>query len=153
METITLNINKAEVWEEVAKISSYSGATSTEDSAYDRVFFTDANKDDLQRFFTDSAVVAEEQLKELLVDSKDTDKLYTLTIEVSKQYDASLTPGVITSLTSYFINSIISRWFLLANKAEVELYANESATMLLDALKKIYHRRRPTPPTRSNSKD
>ena len=66
---IELNVKKNEVLEEVAKTSSYSGSKMTEDEgAYERIFTTDADREMLERFWSESQVAVCEAMKKFLAD-------------------------------------------------------------------------------------
>ena len=85
---IELNIKKNEVLEEVAKTSAYSGSKMTEDEgAYERIFTTDADREMLERFWSESQVAVCEAMKKFLADEGETDDGYTVSLELSKSFD------------------------------------------------------------------
>jgi hypothetical protein len=67
---------------------------------------------------------------------------------VSRSYDTILNASVQSALKSYFISAIVGRWYKFANKAEADGYLSDAALMLVDALRKLYSRKRPMRPNR-----
>ena len=54
MNEKTLTTDKNDVYEEVAKTTSYAGAKTDDATAYDKIFTTDADKEMLERFWQES---------------------------------------------------------------------------------------------------
>lgn len=69
METITVQIFKDDVYEEVAKATDYTGAKliDGDEGARDRILATDSDLSDLGRFWEESVLATNERLKEMLV--------------------------------------------------------------------------------------
>ena len=69
---VTLDIYKDEVYTEVAQTSSYTGAKMDDDAnAYERIFTTDEDKSQLERFWNESCVTFCEIMKRYLVSELD----------------------------------------------------------------------------------
>lgn len=69
---VTLDIYKDEVYTEVAQTSSYAGAKMDDDpNAYERIFTTDEDKSQLERFWNESCVTFCEIMKRYLVSESD----------------------------------------------------------------------------------
>ncbi len=150
MNTIELHIYKTQVWDEVAKAAAYTGDKMIGDeTAYERIMLTDEDAKVLQRFWEETVSVANDQLKEMLLNSSTVSGDYSVTLEVSRAYDVNLTPSVEASLRSYFISAIVSKWYMFANKGEAEAYATEALAMMNDVLRKLYSRKRPQRPKRN----
>ena len=152
MKNIELKINKARVYDEVAKTTSYTGAKMQGDkSAYDRIFTTDADREMLERFWVEACNGATEQFKPFLVSVTDQpmshgvelEKDYVVELELSNNFDESLTGSIETSLFSYFVALIVSKWYKFANKDESESYGGDAAGAIDDVMKKIYYRKKP----------
>lgn len=150
MPTITLTVNKAEVWDEVAKTSGYTGdkMTDTDEKAYERIMITDEDQKSLQRFWEEAVAVANDQLKEMLESASPMNSDYNVSLHVSNSYDQVLNPSVQATLTSYFISAIVGRWYKFCNKSEAADYFTEAAAMMDDVLRKLYSRKRPRRPNR-----
>lgn len=151
MIEIALHIDKANVYDEVAKTTSYTGAKMTEDEgAYNRIFTTDADRQMLERFWCEACDGATEQFKQFITavstqsEEDSTDKDYDVTLELSNSYDTNLNDSVETSLFSYFVSYIVSRWYKFTNKSEAESYFNDAVGMMDDIRRKIYYRKKPT---------
>lgn len=150
MASITLNVNKADVWSEVAKTSGYTGdkMTDTDKNAYERILITDEDQNSLQRFWEEAVAVANDQLKEMLEMASPMNSDYNVTLNVSRSYDTVLNASVQAALTSYFISAIVGRWYKFSNKSEADSYLSEAANMMDDVLRKLYSRKRPRRPNR-----
>lgn len=152
MNVITLTVNKANVYDEVAKTTSYAGAKMQgDDSAYDRIFTTDDDRMMLERFWAEACAIATEQFKPFLtsVNSQpeshgvELDRNYIVQLELSSAFDPALTDSIATSLFSFFVALIVSKWYKFTNKNEADNYVAEAAGMLDDVKSKIYHRKKP----------
>ena len=177
METITIDVFKDDVYEEVAKATDYTGAKliDGDEKARDRILATDNELSDLGRFWEESVLATNERLKEMLVSGTtkqvqvSTDiwgtvgiaqqslelpikpvimkTAYEAVLEVSKSFDKGLTGNVQSALRNFFITSIIGQWFKLANKGEATDYFNQAKEMMDGAERLLYSRKRPTRPS------
>lgn len=178
METITIQIFQEDVYEEVAKATDYTGSKliDGDEGARDRILAADDDLAELGRFWEESVLATNENLKEMLVSGKT--KLitpvlkptatlpetsttqsdiqvmplpgrtgYEAVIEVSKSFDKVLTASVESTLRSFFIASIIGQWFKFANKGEAKDYFMQAAELMESAERLLYSRRKPTRPT------
>jgi hypothetical protein len=124
---IELNIKKNEVLEEVAKTSAYSGSKMTEDEgAYERIFTTDADREMLERFWSESQVAVCEAMKKFLADEGETDDGYTVSLELSKSFDDVLQGSMEKELFSFFVMNITAKWFAFTNKKEAGDYGSNN---------------------------
>ena len=153
MKNIELKINKARVYDEVAKTTSYTGVKMQDDkSAYKRIFTTDADREMLERFWVEACNGATEQFKPFLVSVTDQpmshgvelEKDYEVKLELSNSFDESLKCSIETSLFSYFVAMIVSKWYKFTNKGECESYGSDAVGAIDDVMKKIYYRKKPT---------
>lgn len=153
MKNIELKINKASVYDEVAKTTSYTGVKMQGDeSAYDRIFTTDADREMLERFWVEACNGATEQFKPFLVSVTDQpmshgvelEKDYEVNLELSSSFDESLKGSIETSLFSYFVAMIVSKWYKFTNKGESESYGTDAVGAIDDVMRKIYYRKKPT---------
>ncbi len=157
METITIQIDKGDVYEEVAKATDYTGAKLIDGdaTARDRILATDSDLSDLRRFWDESVLATNERLKEMLVsgvtktvaDGDEEKTVYEAVLEVSKSFDKGLTDNVQSALRNFFIASIIGQWFKLANKGEADDYFSQAGEMMDGAERLLYSRKRPTRPS------
>ncbi len=158
METVTFTVRKANVYEEVAKTTAYTGAKITGDaSAYQRIFTTDADRLMLERFWTEACNAVADLFKPFITSLSDITeshhaditKDFVVELELSSSYDTALNNSIESSLFSFFTNLIVSKWSEISNKNEAEKYATTAAAMLTDVRSKIYYRKKPrrTPPT------
>lgn len=152
METIKIFVAQDGVWEEVAKATDYTGSKLPESDAdtRDRILAADDDLANLERFWDEAAMAANEKFKEMLLSGttteKDGKKGYEAELEVSAAWDKGLAGSVGNVLRSYFIASIIGQWFKFANKGEAVEYLTQAAGMLTAAERLLYARRRPARP-------
>lgn len=145
---IELNVKKNEVLEEVAKTSAYSGSKMTEDEgAYERIFTTDADREMLERFWSESQVAVCEAMKKFLADEGETDDGYTVSLELSKSFDDVLQGSMEKELFSFFVMNITAKWFVFTNKKEAGDYGTAAQELLVGVRKKALYKKRPTRPT------
>lgn len=152
MTRVIFTVNKANVYTEVAKTSSYSGAKMDDAAAYDRIFTTDEDRQMLERFWNEASNAVTELFKPFLVSVTESPEShgielarnYEATLDLSASYDTVLNKSIESSLFSFFVDFIVSRWFKFTNKTETESYGNEAATMLDDVKAKIYYKKKPT---------
>lgn len=150
MNEIKLTVKKDDVWNEVAKTTSYTGDKMTGDEdAYERILITDEDVKVFQRFWEEACAAANEQLKEMLASVSGIGEDYIVTLNVSRAYDTTLNESVQAALRGYFIQIIVGRWYKFANKGEVESYFAAAAALIDDVLRKLYSRKRPQRPNRN----
>lgn len=152
MDNITFKVNKMRVYNEVAKTTSYTGAKMTDDeSAYGRILTSDEDRLMLERFWNEACNAATGTFRQFLVSVTSSaeshcmklESNYEVTILPAGNYDTALNDSIQSSLYSFFVNYIVSRWYRFANKGEVEAYNTEASDMLEDVRMKLYHRKRP----------
>lgn len=152
MNNITLTVNKANVYDEVAKTTSYTGAKMKDDEdAYDRIFTTDDDRMMLERFWVEACNGATEEFKQFIVSVSDQpeshgvelDKDYKVELELSTMFDTNLKGSMETSLFSYFVNAIVAKWFKFTNRGEAESYGEEAGNSMLDVKSKMFYRKKP----------
>ena len=177
METITIQVFKDDVYEEVAKATDYTGAKliDGDEKARDRILATDNELSDLGRFWEESVLATNERLKEMLVSGTTKDvqvstdiwgtkdlaqhdiclpikpviikTAYEAVLEVSKSFDKELTASVQSALQNFFIASIIGQWFKFANKGEASDYFKQAGEWMNGAERLLYSRKKPTRPS------
>lgn len=146
---ITFEINKQDVYEEIAKTTAYTGK-KMDDSLYEKIFTTDSDKEMLQRFWLESKTTICQYLKKVLESEIETNDIYTLTLNVSSAFDTSLQDSMLNSLYSFFVMNITAKWFNFTNKAEAAGIASEAATYLDDIKRKACYKIKPTRPVYNN---
>lgn len=154
MQDITLTVEKDKVMHEVAKATSYTGAKmmGEDPGAYDRIFVSDEEREMLERYWVEACSIATDTLKPWLnrVSSQpihhgvDIETDYEVVLSMSDRYDGSLTDSVQSALLSYFVATILSKWYRLTNKGEMEAYATEAAAMLQAVENRLNHKKNPT---------
>lgn len=152
-----ITINADDVFNEVAMTTAYVGgkATTKEENVYDKVFVTDEDRDLINRFWNEACNATTQQLKDVIEsilteicykdkDDNDIKKVvYKIALHVSKDFDLNMRNDIETSLFSFFVDYIVSKWFRFCNREECEVYATNATGAMEDAVKKVYHRKRP----------
>lgn len=117
METITIQIFKNDVYEEVAKATDYTGAKliDGDEKARDRILATDSELSDLGRFWDESVLATNERLKEMLVSGATTQVSVPLTAsertEAAEQTMPPLRPPLTILKTAYVAKLEVSKSF------------------------------------------
>ena len=152
MNNITLTVNKANVYTEVAKTTSYAGAKMQGDEgAYERVFTTDADRMMLERFWAEASNVATGKLRRHIVrvtsypesHGVELDRNYEVELTLSSSFDPALTNSISSSLFSFFVYYIIGKWFGFSNKNDAPAYIVDADLQMEEVLRKIFHRKKP----------
>lgn len=144
MGTITLTVNRQDVYNEVDKTADYTGSKliDKDANARERVAVTQTNLKDLSRFWEEACATVNERLKEMFVSgSLPTAEAYSVTLQVSVAFDKALVPSVEATLRSFFIVMITGKWYVFANKGETESYFTEAASLMEDIRRKLYSRK------------
>lgn len=147
METITVDVFRDDVYDEVAKATDYTSAKllAGDPGARERLLATDAALGELGLFWDESVTAANARLGELLVSgsTKEVSVLpvtthsggvpggavgpvrpvlskvaYEAVIAVSVSFDRSLAASVQSSLRSFFVDSVLGRWYRLCSSEE-----------------------------------
>ena len=148
---ITIGIKKADIYEEVTKTTSYMGAKSDADGAYDKVRTVDGDGDMLDRFWDEACSALTAVMKEFVtaiskqVSAANDGINYTLTLPAN--WDGIVDDGKSEELTndssSYLVNYIVGKWLQFIQREEAEKYLTEASGLLLVINKAIYRRKRP----------
>ncbi|EGN00249.1 hypothetical protein HMPREF1017_00775 [Bacteroides ovatus 3_8_47FAA] len=150
---IVLNIKKANVYDEVAKLTGYVGAKTIEDTgkAYDRVFTTDDDRLMLERFWREAVGAITDEIKRFITNvstqanaqTVDISEVWTANLEMPSNFDDNLIDSINDSLFSYAVNSIVSKWFAITNKEEANMYSGMAVNCGNEAKSKLYYRKKP----------
>lgn len=149
MNKITIHIDKAQVWDEVAKTASYTGDKMIGDeTAYERIMLTDEDAKMLQRFWDECKNIICNSLKKVFISENETEGgAYVLTLGLSSAFDESQIESMQRSLFSFFVMNITAKWYTIANKSEATGYATEAVTYIEDIKHKAFFKKKPTRPT------
>ena len=149
MTEVSITINKEEVYEEVAQTTSYTGAKMENDEkAYDRIFTTEGDRSQLERFWNESCVAVCETLKEFVKEERNERDSFSILLCLSSSFDPALEPAMKKELFSFFVTNIVCKWYVFTNKQEAGDFAASAVGMLEGVKRKAYYRRRPKRPMR-----
>lgn len=158
MATITVNIqiNKARVMDEVAKTTAYIGKKSTTEEdpgAFNRVATTDANREQLDRYWMEgcsgASLLLDHWMKsvdtQVLTHHPELDRDYKATLAMPTNWPSQYQTTLHEALTSYLVNFIVSKWLLIAMPSQAEAYAALASGAGLQIESILLMRQRPTP--------
>lgn len=160
--TQNIQISKARVMDEVAKATAYIGskAVSEQDpGAYERIATTDANLEELDRYWMEGCTAASLLLDHWLTDQTSqvlshhpeigTARDYNVTLGMPTNWNFAYLTNVKEALLSYLVNSIVTKWLLRTHKQDAAAYAAlvEDAARQISQLMLIRKR----PPLRASS--
>lgn len=148
MINVVLKVDRSAVYEEVAQTTSYTGAKmlDADSKAYDRIFTTDGDRSQLERFWTESRVTACETLKKFLESERDDGEGFTLTLTLSNSFDGSLRESMAKELFSFFVMNITAKWYVFTNKKEAGDYSVAAASLIEGVHRKACYKKRPKRP-------
>lgn len=153
MTAVTIIINKEEVYEEVAQTTSYTGAKMENDEkAYDRIFTTEGDRSQLERFWNESCVAVCETLKEFVQVERNEKDRFEVELALSTSFDKALEPAMKKEMFSFFVTNIVCKWYVFTNKKEAADFSATAIGMLDGVKRKAYYRKKPTRPTRQPSR-
>lgn len=152
---IEITINKQQVYNEVQRLSEYVGAKNTEDkTAYDRVRAVDEDRTLFENYWSEACSKTMDATKEFLTSASGNTPVaspatslgtnFVMELTMPSNYDTALTEAATNSLANYFVNYILSRWFVITSKGESQMYGLQADIHLKDVIKKIYYRTKPT---------
>ena len=131
-----IQISKARVMDEVAKATAYIGqkAVSQQDpDAYERIATTDANREELDRYWMEACTAASLLLDHWLTDQTSqvlshhpeigTAHDYNVTLGMPTNWNFAYLPSVQEVLMSYLVNSIVAAWLLITLPTQAAAYA------------------------------
>lgn len=156
MATITVNIkiSKARVLDEAMKTTAYIGkkAASAEDpGTYERVAAIDANREQLDRYWTEACSDASMLLdhwmitvaSQVLSHHPELDRDYTATLNMPTNWPSQYQSTLSELLMSYLVNSIVAKWLLLTLPSQVEAYASLASGAAMQVTQLLLMRKRP----------
>ena len=147
MADITIHIDKAEALDEVNKTSAYIGAKSQDEATYARVALTEANNEQLERFWLECCAIASGSLQQWLTEDRSTVSAYIVVLRPSAAWNSALLPGVKTALRGYLVNSVLAKWLMVVQDPSAEGYANLAAAQLAEVEQKMHRLTAPKRPS------
>lgn len=147
MQEIKLEINKGDVYEEVAKSTAYIGSKTFDDSGknrFEQVFVTDADRVMLERFWQGAISSLQPVFGGILRDITASEEGILFVLKVTDNYPMVFEDSLKSSTIEYIENKILTEWCAVSAKGETEKYVNESGALLMQINNLIHKRCRPT---------
>lgn len=154
--TQNIQVSKARVMDEVAKATAYIGqkAVSQQDpDTYERIATTDANREELDRYWMEACSGASLLLDhwmvsvttQLLTHHPELDNDYKAVIAMPTNWQSQYLTTLHESLISYMVNYIVSKWLLIVLPAQAEGYAAQASGASGQVSQLLLVRKRPIP--------
>lgn len=156
--TITINISKARVLDEVAKTTAYIGKKATSDQdpgAYERIATTDANREQLDRYWMEACSDATMMLDHWVISARSqvlshhpeigTNADYNVVLGLPTNWNSAYESTINELLMSYLVNSIVTKWLLMVQQKDAQAYAALTAGAEKQIMQLLLIRKRPTP--------
>ena len=126
MKTIEIDLNKDKIYREVAKTTAYSGAKrmmAEDTGVYDRTSVSEAEFEMLDRFWNEACMDLANSLSSWL-GNVDSASGY-VTINVVDTFNFALEESLLFAMQSYMVNSLLTKWYMIANPSLAESVALE----------------------------
>lgn len=142
MRTIDIYISKEAVYNEVIKTAEYTGAKqATEALSFDAITISDAETEILDRYwkelYTDVALRLNQWVK-----SVDANR-GVIVLNVADGFNDALTGSLAQAMTSYFVSSLLYKWYSIAMPTLAEGVATESIIHIKQVEELVKQRKRP----------
>lgn len=146
-------VNKANVYKEVAKTTSYAGAKrmASDASAYDRIRTLDEDRIMLERFWKEAGDAVIDLFKPFLVDVSDQSEShcydltgnFSITADLPARYDDRLNGSVSSSLYHFFVYYVCGKWYEMTDNESAANNLTMAQGLLDDVRGKIYYKKKP----------
>ena len=140
---VNIIIKNSEVYEDIFRVSEYTGAKAEDPNTYLAVSNIDEDSDLLDQFLSEARGIANDLFKRHISKDESDAETYNITLDMPSNYDEVLTNSITSSLKSYMVNYVQSKWFLITKKDEAEKYAIAANSLLNDVRTKYNYRVRP----------
>lgn len=148
MQEYTINVTKSNIYNEVSKLTHYTGAKATEDNgAYERVALTEAEMEMIDTYIEDAIVGIEEAMDESHKSTSETGGQISITLSLSNAWKTENGEPLTRSTEKYITNVCAAGWFGLAKTDLKERYDAAAAALLMDMRIKANEKARPQRPT------
>lgn len=142
---ITFELTRSDIYTEVEKTSAYVGDKMIgQEDAYQRIRATDENRELLQRYFNEALSEVTQIIKGFYESTRNIGDIVCIDLSVPNNFDQRLEKDIENTMFSFFVNFILSRWFIITNKEEATIYIQETDNLKKELQQKLYARRRPT---------
>lgn len=148
MSVLAITIEKNSVYSEVAKTTAYIGAKNKQENgktAFDQMFVTDADLAMIERFYNEGKETLKNLLKQFVTGiNDDSSGNINWTLTMSSSFKSYMEEGIISSIKSFLVNYIITKWCEITANDKVKEYAENATVLLQDIKEKVYYKSAPT---------
>ena len=144
---IKLSVNRKDVFNEVATEASYVAVKNSAEVDLTKVVsIVDEDFEHLDMFFNDARISLVNELAEFVINESAEGDEYVITLSLSNSFNQAFVTTMNNSLFRYFVNYILSKWWIYTNKQDAGAYADSTAQYLQDIHKKALFKVKPKRP-------
>lgn len=145
MSTLSISIVKATVISEISLVTTYqAGRNKNVPEDFSRVNVSDADVSILDKYWNECIAEIDKELKMFITDNTTDDDEYAMSLTMPSNYDSAMDSSINTSLKTYVVNAILSKWFAITDPTSSERYATIAAGAMQSAKNKLWFRKKPT---------
>ena len=127
---ITLSVSYPAIITSVERKTNYvGGKREGDENAFDRIVTVDEDNTELESLFGECRTDLVHRLQARVVSEsldEEEPRYYRLNLDVADEFNSALVPTLTLALFNYFINGMLSRWFIYTNQDEAALYAGRA---------------------------
>lgn len=152
---IVLGINKANVYHEVDKSTSYAGKNSSgENSSYEKIRATDEQREVLEQYWSEGCSTLTDLFKHFIKEVADCSqghgvdlgKNYRVVLSMPGNYDTNLNESISSDMMRFMVEYISGRWTSMSDDKLSQKFMSNAKDLLGSIKRKIYYRKKPTRP-------
>lgn len=143
---ISIIINRVDIYEEVSKATSYTGAKQTDaegNSAYNKIWASESEYDILREYLKEACSKLSYILSEWMTEDKSNDELYEIELRFAKNFNYSLIETLKETIKNYLFTYVLAKWYMITNKESAESTMIESAGYIKQIENIMNTRKRP----------
>ncbi|MGN0318289.1 MAG: hypothetical protein ACI4E1_10210 [Lachnospira sp.] len=144
---IKFSINKKSIFKEVETETGYVAVKgSIEKDLTQIVSVVEEDYKHLETFFNDARIDLVNELAEFVNTESEEGDDYSITLSLSNSFNQSFVPTINISLFRYFVQYLLSKWWIYTNKQDSGAYADSAVKYLQDIHKKALFKVKPHRP-------
>lgn len=146
MKIINIDIKRGDIDEQLSKITAYTGAkgiAAVSAADFDRIATANEDSDLLNRYWAGAANVLADRLRHFISNFSVSQDCISISLQPSGAFDHSLADALRNDMASFVTAFMAKAWFSITLPEKSDEWEEESARLLSEISRNIYHRRRP----------
>lgn len=155
MKQITVEVDKRNVYNEIAKMTAYIGARdssgTSEDYTYEKVFTVDEDRIALEGFWADACVELTKSISEYVHTTSGSipehglalGNDFSVTLKMPDNYNEGTVESVKSGVFQFFVYTILSRWLSMTKRESAPQYMEMAGASISDVFRLLNSRNRP----------